>query len=224
MPAILAATALMGIIGFVVCAFSTWILFQQRTEFAIRTLRGTYLAEIEQSHLDPESKSAVVKEIEALAADLERGKYEDWQAAGVMQRLQRLPVLQWGELQAVEAFVRSEAYSTGVADTSDGGENAGDPRAVGIKHLSRLRRAVELGKVTSFDFEDLLQPVRRADPAAPSGHTLIQPMTIDSVNELIHRARLLADRAEIPDQDFDDIRIESIVGQQIELGASEGSF
>ena len=30
MPAIMAATVLMGIIGFVICAFSTWILFQQR--------------------------------------------------------------------------------------------------------------------------------------------------------------------------------------------------
>ncbi len=108
---ILAGTVLMGVIGFIVCAFSTWILFQKRTEFAIRTLRGSYIADIEQSLLDPATKSVVVKEIETLAAEMESGKYEDWQAAGVMQRLQRLPVLQWGELQAIDSFLRNRVAS-----------------------------------------------------------------------------------------------------------------
>jgi hypothetical protein len=209
MPAILAASALMGIVGFVVCAFSTWILFQKRTEFAIRTLRGAYIAEIEQSLLEPAAKSAVASEIEKLAADLERGKYENWQAAGIMQRLQRLPVIQWGELQAVEAFL---------AKSED------DKRQDQIQQLQRLRRAVELDKVTSFDFEDVLQPVRRSDPDSASGHVLVRPMTEEHVGEVVQRARLVSDRAKIPEESFEDVRIESIVRREIERGASIGGF
>ncbi len=106
MPAIVAAMALMGIVGFIVCAFSTWSLFQKRTEFAIRTLQGDYVRQLEQSLLDPATKTSLMREVEKLIADLERGKYENWQSAAIMQRLQRLPVFQWGELQAIEAFLK----------------------------------------------------------------------------------------------------------------------
>lgn len=208
LPAILAATALMGIIGFVVCAFSTWLLFQKRTELAVRTLRGAYIAEIEQSLLDPRSKKAVATEVETLVEDLEAGKYENWQAAGIMQRLQRLPVIQWGELQAIEAFLQKRA----AGEASDG-----------LRQISRVKRAVELGNVTSFDFQDVLQPVREADDS-PRGYSLIRPLQQKQVDEVIHRARLLADRAEIPDERFDDVKIDAIVRREIERGAREGTY
>ena len=209
MPAILAGTLLMGIVGFIVCAFSTWVLFQKRTEFAIRTLKGSYVLQLEQSLLDPESKSTLVKEIKGLIADLERGKYENWQAAGIMQRLQRLPVIQWGELQAIEAFLKKQA---------------GDEQAGQIRQLSRLRQGVELGMVTSFDVEVVLQPVRRPDPDSLTGSQLVQPLNKEQVSEVIHRARLAADRAAVPEQTFDSMRIDSIVRSEIERGASEGGF
>lgn len=230
MPAILAGTVLMGIFGFIVCAFSTWILFQKRTEFAIRTLRGSYIAELEQSLLDPATKSSVVGEIETLAAEMESGKYEDWQAAGVMQRLQRLPVLQWGELQAVDSFLQKSVPQEkadgeqGDGDRADGDRADGElgrEAADGRRQLSRLCRAVELGKSTSFDFEDVLQPVR---VSGPSGRRLVQPLTIELVREVVLRARLAADQANVPDQSFNNVRIESIVRREIELGISEGSF
>lgn len=215
MPAILAGTVLMGIMGFVFCAFSTWILFQKRTEFAIRTLRGSYITDIEQSLLDPDTKSDVVQEIETLAADMENGRYEDWQAAGVMQRLQRLPVLQWGELQALESFLRKR-----VAD-KEADEESTEEETDALKQLSRLRRAVELGQSTSFEFEDVLLPVRVHDRG---GHRLVQPLTMELVREVVLLARLASDQAEIPDRSFDNVQIQSIVQREIERGASEGGF
>ncbi len=209
MPAILAATALMGIVGFVVCAFSTWLLFQKRTELAVRTLRGTYIAEIEQSLLDPRTKKAVLTEVESLAEDLEAGKYENWQAAGIMQRLQRLPVIQWGEIQAIEAFLKKESPDGADVDS--------------LRQLSRVKRAVELGNVTSFDFQDVLGPVRQADES-PRGYSLLQPLEQTKVDDVIHRARLLADRAEVPDELFEDVKIDAIVRREIERGAREGTY
>ena len=38
LPAVMAAVVLMGIVGCILCAFTTWVLFQKRTELAIRTL------------------------------------------------------------------------------------------------------------------------------------------------------------------------------------------
>jgi hypothetical protein len=208
MPAILAGTVLMGILGFITCAFSTWVLFQNRTELAIRTC-DTYVTTLEQSLLEPQTKSVVIDQIKSLAADMKRGKYEDWQSAGIMQRLQRLPVAQWGDLQAVQAVL---------AKSSD--ENRADQ----LKQLTRLQRAVELGKVTSFDFEDILAPVREADPNSPTGYRLIQPLQTDQLAEVALRAKLSADRSEVPDQVFDNVQIETIVRREIEQGASQGTY
>jgi hypothetical protein len=210
LPAVVAAIVLMGIVFFISCPLLTIFLFQHRTEIAVRTLQGSYIDQIEQSLLDPTSKSAVVKEIEALIADLKRDRYENWQAAGIMERLQRLPVIQWGELQAVEAYLNKTAN--------------GDRQVDSLKQLARLRRAVDKGSLASFDFEQILQPVRRPDPTAATGSRLVQPLTQALVAQLVQRAREAADRAEIPDQDFDDIQIESIVRREIERGASEGNL
>ena len=101
----MAGGVLLGIFGFIFCGVSTWVLFQKRTQLAIRTLKGAYVTELEQSYLEPETKQAVVAEVQKLIADMEDGKYENWQSAAIMQRLQRLPVVQWGELQAVQLFI-----------------------------------------------------------------------------------------------------------------------
>jgi hypothetical protein len=214
MPAILAAMALMGIIGFFVCAFSTWVLFQKRTEFAVATLRGDYLQRLEQSLLDPETKRAVMGEIETLISDLEQGEYENWQAAGIMQRLQRLPVFQWGELQAIEAFLRNASDE----------QMSESQRQEGLRQLNRLRQAVNLGKVTSFDFVDVLEPVQEPSATSPSGFQLVSPLDAKRVEEAVGRAKLLSDRSGVPEQDLPEVKIEAIVEREIELGASEGGY
>ncbi len=208
MPAILAATLLMGMAGFVFCGVSTWFLFQKRGELAVRTIHGSYIPDIEQSRLSPTQKQLIVKQLETFAEAVEREEYENWQASGVMQRLQRLPVLQWGELAAVESFVQQQ-------DDGDTEES--------LKQISRLRRATELDKATSFDFEDVLSPVH--EPADNSlGRQLMQPLTNAAVNEVIVRAKLVADRSEVPDEMFTDIALDAIVKEQINAGIAEGGF
>ena len=84
---------------------------------------------------------------------MQRGKLEDWQSAGVMQRLQRLPVLQWGDLQAVQAFIVESGDEQEVADAK--------------LQFDRLRLAVADGRATSFDFVEVLSPVQVKDPSRP---------------------------------------------------------
>ncbi len=208
MPAIVAATVLLGIAGFICCGVSTWVLFQQRTEFAIRTLRGSYIPALEQSLLDPQEKNAVVSRMEEFASELEQGKYENWQAAGVLQRMQRLPVLQWGELEAVQGFI----------------EKSDDPqKQQSLEQLSRLRRGVELGKATSFDFEDILQPVLESDDQSPGGRRIIQPLTSEGVKIVIGRAKRFADAVNVPEQRF-DVSLDSIIRREIDAGLRDGSY
>lgn len=212
MPAVVASIVLMGIIFFVSCPFLTMFLFQQRTSMAIRTLKGdaqgggSYISVVEQSFLDPDSKAAVIKELKTLVADMERGNYENWQSASIMERLQRLPIIQWGELQAIEAFL-----------TKAGDD--GEPDSESLLQLNRLRRAIEQGALSSQDIEQVLQPVREPDPSAMTGGRLVQPLTKESVAQVIQLAKLAADRAEIPDQDFEDIEIAMLVRKAIQEGA-----
>ncbi len=209
LPAIMAGTLLMGILGFIFCAFSTWVLFQKRTELAIRTLKGAYVTELEQSLLEPETKTRVVEEIRSLIVEMEGGKYEDWQSAAIMQRLQRLPVLQWGQLQAVQSFVE---------------KSQSEDKPTQLRELSRLERAVEIGKVTSFDFQDVLDPVLRADPGSSSGYELVRPLQPETVADVVLRAKLVADRAGVPDEDFSDVDLAKIVAKEIDEGAAVGGY
>ncbi len=208
MPAILAATLLMGMAGFIFCGVSTWFLFQKRGELAVRTIRGSYIPAIEQSRLSPTEKKLLVKQLESFSVGVERGDYENWQASGVMQRLQRLPVLQWGELAAVESFLE---------------QHGGESKEESLKQLSRLRRAAELDKATSFDFEDVLSPVHESADNS-QGRQLVQPLTEAAVQAVADRAKLVADRSEVPDQVFTDIPLDAIVKHQIEAGVAEGGF
>ena len=210
LPAIMASVVLMGMIGFITCAFLTWVLFQQRTEMALRTLRGNVIPQVEQGLMEPVEKKSVVNQLTSFADDLERGKYEDWQAAGVMTRLMiRVPIYQWGEVQAVEAYLN---------------QNQDEPNAESIKQLSRLRRAAELGQANAMDFEDVLQPVRIEDSDGPTGFALKLPLDAVGVAEVVQRAKLVADRAEVPDESFEGIKLDSILRREIESGIREGEI
>ena len=208
MPAILAATLLMGIVGFVACGFTTWLLFQKRSELALRTIEASYLPEIEQSRLQPEEKADVVAQLEAFAKELERGEHENWQAAAVMQRLVRLPVIQWGHLRVVESFLQN-----------DDQDASGDA----LKQLSRLRRAIQLGGVTSLDVEDVLKPLFVPDDST-YGRSLADPLTRPAVEDTVNRAKLLADRSDVPDTMFENIRLADIVKKEIDTGLSQGGY
>ncbi len=208
MPIVVATTLLLGILVFIGCGVATWVLFGKRTELAIRTLRSTYIPEVEQSLIQPDEKRAAVDQLEELALDLERGKYENWQAGGVMQRLVRLPVLQWGELSAIEAFIQKDF---------------GDDSVDAITQLARLRRAVELDKATSVDFEDVLKPALVVDDSS-LGRSLREKLTRAVAEDVVQRAKLVADRCGVPKQDFPDVKIDAMIRRQIEAGLREGSL
>ena len=209
LPALMAMSLLAGIAGFICCGVTTWVLYQKRTELAVRTLEGAYISELEQSYLDPATKRAVVDEVKELITGMEAGDYENWQSAAIMQRLQRLPVVQWGDLQAIELFITK---LNGVGKDEQ------------LREISRLQQAVVDGSVTSFDFQDVLEPVHRADPKSSSGFSLILPLTAEPVAEVCLRAKLVADRAKIANRRFPKVDLAAIVRREIEQGSTAGGF
>jgi len=211
LPAVLAGTVLLGIVAFVSCGVTTWFLYQKRTEMATRTLEESYIPQIEQSRLSRQEKADVLRRLETLLLDLKRGQFEQWQAGAVMQRLVRLPVVQWGQLNAVEAFVTA-SDETDLLD-----------RQAALRQLSRLRRGVELNELTSVDVRRVLEPVLTADDT-PEGQSLDEPLDVAAVAEVIDRAELEADRADVPDKRFRDVRLQDIVRREIEAGLTKGSY
>lgn len=208
MPAIMAGTLILGMIGFVSCGVTTWMLFKKRTEFAIRTLEQTYIPSVEQSLLAREEKENTLKHLQEFTEDLKRGKYEDWQAGGVMTRLIRCPVFQWGDLSAVEAFIKKQP-------------DVFEPGAV--THLSRLRQAAEIDKAVAIDFDHVLQPVLVYDDSIRH-QSLMDPLTGESVAEVITRCKEVADRFSIEGKVFDDVWIDRILKRQIKAGIEQGAI
>jgi hypothetical protein len=208
MPAILAATVLMGIVFFIAFGFSAWLIFQKRGDLAARTLRATIIPELEQSRLKPDEKAEVVNELALLADDIEAGMYENWQAGGIMQRLINMPLMRWGDLQAVAAWAET---------------NLPEPqREDAAKQISRFFRAVELERAIARDIHEILAPV--ATPEDASGFVRLRPkLTDQDVNEVVLRCKLVADRAAVPDQSFDSVSLPQIVRRQIESGRREGA-
>jgi hypothetical protein len=80
------------------------------------------------------------------------------------------------------------------------------------------------GLATSFDFQDVLEPVQRADPKSPSGFSLIQPLSSEQVAEVCLRAKLVADRANIANRTFSKIDLAEIVQREISQGVTAGGF
>jgi len=207
-PAVLAATLLMGMVLFLTFGFAGYLIFQKRGDLAARTIRGTILSELEQSRLDPETKSAVIGQMTTLVDDIESKKLENWQAGGVMNRLVRAPLLRWGDLQAVDGWAK---------------ENLPEPEFAEFhKQVTRFFRAAELDRAIASDLQDVLVTVTGGDPAMMLGR-LKSNLTKDNVREVAVRAKLVADRAEIPDQVFDDVSLPKIVDRLIETGIREGS-
>ena len=208
MPALMAGTVMMGIMFFVCCGFTTWLLFQKRTEMAIRTLRGTLMPSVEQSLINPEEKKATLVALEELTKDLERGKYEQWQASGVLTRLIRAPILQWGDLEAVDAFIKKNADSFA-------------PDA--LVQTTRLRWGVEMDELTAVDFDYVLEPVTKRDDSL-RGETLHDPLGKENVAKVIGRAKEVSDRADIENKQYDRVFIDGIVKREIKAGIAEGSM
>ncbi len=206
MPAVLASAALMGIVGFITCALLTWVIFQKRTELAIRTLQGSFRPQIEQSLLDPLTKQDVIEEVDTLVEKMQSGRYEEWQAGEIMQNLQKLPILQWGELQALEQWI---------TETSD---LTLDEKQSALMEIKRLRYAVKEGKAQYLDFEQVMEPIREPSSSGSTGPILKSPITRDAALEAVKRAKLISDRAEIEASSHEEVSIRQIMRDEIKAG------
>lgn len=208
MPAVVAGTLLMLIVAFLLCGVTTWILFQKRTEIAARSLQG-FIPNIEQSLLEPDDKARVIEQLETLVKQMQDPNYDDAQAAAIMQRIVRLPIPHWGELDAVEVYVQ---------------KNFGDEeKEAAMKELSRARRAIEMNKATVFDIVDVLEPVAVVDDTA-IGRSLKTKLRTEDVQSVVERARLLADRAKIADQKFKRVDMADILAREIQTAKTDGGY
>ena len=189
-PAVMAASVLMGIAMFITFAFATWLIFQKRGDLAVRTIRATIVSELEQSRLDAKTKSEVISQLRFLADDIEAGRVEDKQAVNVLQQLLQSPLLRWGDLTALDEWVKANGSA--------------DEAASFHRDCTRFFRAAELGKANAADLQDILAPVSEAPPGAYlyKLKTEIEPADWAEVQT---RCRIIAKRAEVPDQVFDDV-------------------
>ena len=208
MPAILAALVLMGILGCIFCAFMTWLIFQKQDELALRSMRGNFIPAVEQSLLSPAEKTKTVAMLDDFANQLERGRLEGWQASGVMQRLSRLPILQWGQLRRLEKFVDDHPDDFSADDSVQ---------------FDRLRKGVERNNVVAIDFDHILSPVLQSDPTSDQP-ALIDELDVQSVSDVVGRARLVADRGDVDKEPKTDVGIDVIVRRQIDAGIEKGGY
>lgn len=209
-PAVIAASALLLMLFFIGCGISTWVLFQKRTELAIRTLRSDVIPEVQQSSLPPEEKASIVQMLEQVVEDGGSGELENWQSSGIMERLVRSPILEWGNLMAVEAIIEN---SKSLSE---------EERQQAKRQFSRLKRAVELNEASAVEIHDVLMPV--LTEAKPGERRKLQrSIDAEQLREVIHRAEMIADRGRIPDEDF-EVRLSEIIRREIEAGREIGGL
>lgn len=210
LPAIVATCLLIAAAMFVCCGVTTYSLFQKRTELAARTLSGHTIPTIEQSQLDPEDKQALIKTLSAVVSDAEQGRLENWQASGVMNRLTRIPILEWGDLAAIEAMIQSRDDFDEVA------------KAEASKQISRLRKAILSDQLTIFAINDVLTPILQDDDSLRGQHLTPNPSS-EVLMEIVTRSRLTADNNNIEDAPLEAGSIVEWVQQEVAAGRTEGS-
>ncbi len=207
-PAVLAASLLMGIAMFVMFAFAAYVIFQKRGDLAVRTLRGTIVSELEQSRLEAETKADVIAQLQGLADDIEAQRVSDKQAVDVLQQLLQSPLMRWGDLTALDAWVKANADAEQAASFH--------------RDCTRFFRAAELGKANAADLQDILAPVSEEASGAylQKLKAKIEPADWAEVQT---RCRIVATRAGVPDQDFDEVLLEQIVERLIASASAASS-
>lgn len=209
-PAFMAIGALLLMAMFIGCGFATWYIFQQRTELAMRTLKGDVIPTVQESGMAPEEKAEVVEILQQVVTEGEAGKLENWQSSAIMERLIRSPVLQWGDLELLEATVlASEAFSD-------------EEKLDATKQIGRLRRAVELGEAGAVDVNDVLAPVHKANQGNELPRFDRNAKTAE-LKDTINRAKMIADRGNVPDQAF-EVDFAKILRREVEAGKSIGGL
>lgn len=207
-PAIIAIATLLLIIFFIFCAGSTYYLFQQRGDMALRTLDGTLVPLLEQSNMRPDDKTRVIQSIQQFVEEAKTQQFENWQVAGATQRLIRIPLLSWGDLQAIEDMIRvRESFSD--QEKSDG-----------LKAISRLMRAIELDEVTNVEMPQLFAPVSTESDNAKGYELQFDPKDSD-LKAFLEIAGKRADDADVPDRSF-EVNVVVITRRQIEAGIEAG--
>lgn len=210
LPAVLAFGLLLTAALFVCCGVSTYFLYQKRVELAARTLSGHTIPTVEQSQLEPEDKQAITKILRQVVEDAESGRLENWQASGVMNRLTTLPILEWGDLAAVEALIQAD-------ESLDD-----DAKAEAVKQFSRLRHDIVRGAATTFEVNEVVSPVLVEDQSL-RGRRLASTPTTEQLQDVVTRAGLVADRDQVDDRLMPPSSIVNLVRQEVEAGKTEGA-
>jgi hypothetical protein len=207
MPAVIAVIVLLLMAGFIACGFATWVLFNKRTEFAARTLRDGLLPDLQQTQLSANEKEAITRLLRDVVERLQDGSLDNRQATGIMQRLVQLPLLAWGDLDALGAMIAQRGWTDG-------------ERAAAARALRRIKRAVELGKIQASDVERVLEPV-----TVPAAGRLSRKLDLTAddlrIRECLERATQLADQEQIPDVEA-SIELSTLVQRAIEDGEMRG--
>ncbi|MEM1228310.1 MAG: hypothetical protein AAGJ40_21680 [Planctomycetota bacterium] len=209
LPGLVAATLLMGMMAFILCAGTTWYLFQQRTQFAIRTLEG-YRPVIEQSYLPPEEKADVLEQLDMVKKRMQVDGFPPSKASAVMERLVRLPIPQWGEIQVISSWAVENL--------------TGELKVTAQRQIRRLQTAIAKDLATVIDINEALEPVTTVDMRSPLGRTLNQPLSESSVLEFIDRAGLIADRCRIESEPADPPTIAEILDKQLRAADLDGGY
>ena len=162
---------------------------------------------LEQSRLHPEDKTATVVLLKNFVAEGRADIYEDWQIAGVIQRLVRSPVISWGDLQVMALQIEKTSWSN-------------DEQSEALKDISRVMRGAELDTITQFEMANLFEPV--SEKANNEwGYELNERPTEDSLKLFAKRARELADLNKVPDEEF-QVKLQTLVQRQIASGIQSG--
>jgi hypothetical protein len=210
LPAFMAVGALLLIGLFITCGIATWYIFQKRTELAIRTLEGDVIPTLQESGLQPSEKAAVLEILQEVVEDGKAGRLENWQSSGIMERLIRAPLLQWGDLETLEALVLNHE------------EFSQDEKADASKQLGRLRRSIELGEAGAVDVNDVLAPIFKPAPATELPK-VDRNANAKDLRDCVLRAKLIADRGNVPDASF-QVDLAKIIRREVEAGKSVGGL
>ena len=209
LPGILAGTLIMMMVGFITCGFLTWLIWQERGVMAGRTLEGL-AREVGQSRIEPLERAQVVRRLERASKAMSAPNFDPADASAVMTRLVRLPILQWGQLQAVEAMIADRLPDDEAADAR--------------RQIDRLKASMEQLQATSADLRDVLTPVSVADPAAASAVRMVDRPTDEQLRGVAQRASLVADRVGVADDAAPTLSLSQLIDREIKAAATDGGF
>lgn len=184
---------LIGCLGIVMlsicgCGIGMWYIAANGRSLLFKAVRTPIAQSIESSEMTDDDKKVVLQQVDRVGEAWSSGKISDQQLTNIMEKLAESPLI---PVAMTEGMKAKYIKKSGLAD---------DEKAEASKTVSRIARGMYEETLEPKDVQVAVDPMMEI---GPNGKKKLKDQVTDTeLREVIASLKIIADEAEVPDEEF----------------------